>query len=423
MNIELSFPNEASGRVFFTWTPVEIGIRLDDNGSGASRQVEIRNQTGAVPLVFDTVRSNDGSDTLRLTLEGDESETTFWAAGKFQFNTAGEPLRNQGSVRYGDAAIEVVDVATGSRLGSQTAMVRVRKDANHMTAEERDRFLVTFGTLNGSGTGRFTNFRDMHSTMATDRESHGNRGFLPWHRAYLLDLERELQAIDGEVTLPYWRFDESAPNLFRRNYMGFDGPGQFVELSAGHPFSTWTADGVTGIVRDMDFPANARPPGLRTQDQTVALGTFGGNSFYAAFARMEGNPHGRGHTSFTGDLDNPLTAPRDPQFFLLHCNVDRLWARWQWLDGRMNAATAESFAPPFAGADPTGHRLNDTLWPWNGVIAFPRPPAAPGGGLAPSVLTTMPGNSPRVRDMLDYQGAAGSEQQFFCYDNVPFEIE
>jgi tyrosinase len=46
----------------------------------------------------------------------------------------------------------------------------------------------------------------MHTAQSI-AQAHGDRGFLPWHRAYLLDLERELQGIDPQVTLPYWRFD------------------------------------------------------------------------------------------------------------------------------------------------------------------------------------------------------------------------
>ena len=45
-------------------------------------------------------------------------------------------------------------------------------------------------------------------------EAHGFSAFYPWHRAYLLDLERELQNIDPSVSLPYWRFDQPAPGLF-----------------------------------------------------------------------------------------------------------------------------------------------------------------------------------------------------------------
>ena len=51
-------------------------------------------------------------------------------------------------------------------------------------------------------------------------EEHFGPQFLPWHRAYLLDLERQLQAIDPSVSMHYWRFDEPAPNVFTKLFMG-----------------------------------------------------------------------------------------------------------------------------------------------------------------------------------------------------------
>ena len=50
---------------------------------------------------------------------------------------------------------------------------------------------------------------------------------------------------------------------------------------------------------------------------------------------MEFNPHGSAHTSFIlGFINDVGTAARDPLFFMLHANVDRLWAKWQWIHKR-----------------------------------------------------------------------------------------
>jgi hypothetical protein len=158
-------------------------------------------------------------------------------------------------------------------------------------------------------------------------ESHGNWGFLPWHRSYLLDLERDLQSIDANVTLPYWRFDKAAPQVFTPDFMGFPNAQDRLQFTPGHPFNQWTAEGQLGITRRTGFPAATNPPGLKTETSTIA---FGGGLF-AAFGKpigqsnagTEGNPHGLAHTSFRfGYIINPATAPRDPMFFLLHANVD-----------------------------------------------------------------------------------------------------
>ena len=77
------------------------------------------------------------------------------------------------------------------------------------------------GPAQQRGLGAYQSYRDMH-TDDTNDEAHSRDAFLPWHRAYLLDLERELQAIDPSVTVPYWRFDQPAPRVFSRYLHGPD---------------------------------------------------------------------------------------------------------------------------------------------------------------------------------------------------------
>ena len=61
------------------------------------------------------------------------------------------------------------------------------------------------------------------------------------------------------------------------------------------------------------------------------------------------------------------------------------------------------------------------MWPWNGVTAPPRPPTAPGGGLRASPVSAAPGPSPRVADMLDFQGSISTQSRLgYDYDDVPF---
>lgn len=62
------------------------------------------------------------------------------------------------------------------------------------------------------------------------------------------------------------------------------------------------------------------------------------------------------------------------------------------------------------------------MWPWNGVTTPPRPPAAPGGGLASTPSTPAPGPTPTVASMIDYQAVRGGPHLGFAYDDVPFEL-
>ena len=112
----------------------------------------------------------------------------------------------------------------------------------------------------------------MHTNAARRRRTARPR-FLPWHRAYLLDLERELQAIDPSVALPYWRFDQPAPNLFTPEFLGVVRRARHRALQRDQP---------AAVLEDRRRPGHQPPAVLRHLDrprrscspraQTLALG-------------------------------------------------------------------------------------------------------------------------------------------------------
>ena len=407
MHVEIDIPGtDPQGRAFVTWTPVQATARLVDGvGSTTTIGVVFGNAGTVGRLNFAPTRTSTFGSSVTRNLPLSGAPVPFWIAGRF-----GQP-----SSSYGDAAIKAVQKTVGTLLATKPLMVRIRKNAQTLGAAERNRFLNALGTLNGSGQGRFTDFRDMH-VQGSSGEAHGNVGFLPWHRAYVLDLERELQRIDPAVTLPYWRFDQPAPALFTTAFMGASGPNDVVQFTPGHPLEQWTTDGQVGITRGLRFATNGIPPTMISEAATLALG--GTNQTYASFRSMEVSPHGRAHTGFRGSISSIPTAARDPLFFMLHANTDRLWAKWQWLNGRTDPAAPNAYATPSPSR--IGHSLNDTMWPWNGVTTSPRPPTAPGGAFEGSPVTSLPGPSPTVRSMIDAQAVAASAPLGFAYDDVPF---
>ena len=114
-------------------------------------------------------------------------------------------------------------------------------------------------------------------------EEHGGPHFLPWHRAYLLDLERGLQAIDPSVSMHYWRFDQPAPKVFTKLFMGetkrSPATADFVLLDPGNPLVGWVTDSVPGILRASLFntKTEAAPglPGFELLNQAQTLGPRG----------------------------------------------------------------------------------------------------------------------------------------------------
>jgi tyrosinase len=406
---------------YICWSPVRSRIRLADSG-GVANPVDVRlknrdtSQGGQV--VFFAALPGAEEDELQLSLPADGSPVDFFVAGKF----------DHPSIADKDASIEVVDTSTGDVLSVTQLMVRIRKDANKLTQGERDLFISALARLNNGGMGRFSDFRNMHRDILALKQAHGDAGFLPWHRAYLLDLERELQRIEPSVALPYWKFDEPARNVFTMEFMGVSDPSGAVQFSSANLLRFWATDQAPqGIDRLPLFnPLIESAQGdlgpVIDEDSTINLGDI-----YALFLLMEGQPHGAAHRSFTGSLHLPHTAPKDPLFFLLHANVDRLWAKWQWVNRRFDITSAETYEP-LGSAGVThhnrlGHFLDDTLWPWDQDMSPPRPSTAPGGYFPDSLVTSAPGLTPAVRDMIDFQGLLNPSSRLgFDYDNVRFEF-
>jgi tyrosinase len=398
---------------YLSWTPSPCEVRLSDMGGAAAPvTVRLRNQRTGVggQVIFYESPSSEPTDEFELQLPQDGAPTQLWLGGKH-----GYP-----SVADSDGAIEVVDAQTGAVLATTPLMVRIRKDANILTPAERSRFLSALAELNDKGQGRFNELRDMHRETV-EAEAHGGPAFLPWHRAYMLDFERELQAFDSSVALPYWNFQLPAPNVFHPDFMGAPDGTSTPVLSSTNPLVYWRTDGGARIRRAPRFTPSGKPA-LRTDAQTLAWG----DDYRRFWFGMEDDPHGFAHTSFRGDIARPDTAPMDPLFFLLHTNVDRLWASWQVLNGRWDAASRDTY--PFqgsAGATSTirvGHNVEDTMWPWDASTASPRPSTPPpGGALAPSPVVTAPGAVPTVRSMIDYQGRMHPENRLgYDYDDIPY---
>lgn len=83
-----------------------------------------------------------------------------------------------------------------------------RKNQRNLTRTEKKRLVGAILELKRSG--RYDEFVDLHREFyVTDAESrprpaHMTPSFFPWHRRYLLEFEKALQAVDPGVSIPYW---------------------------------------------------------------------------------------------------------------------------------------------------------------------------------------------------------------------------
>ncbi|MBW4504648.1 MAG: tyrosinase family protein [Scytonema hyalinum WJT4-NPBG1] len=252
--------------------------------------------------------------------------------------------------------------------------------------------------------------------------AHEHGGFLPWHREYLSRLEKALQSVNPKVTLPYWDWSDprSVDVIFDPNFLGANGSGDFINLSNGGQLqggrvqsgnfseaNGWTlipdlhtristAETLgTSLIRYLPpesapgvlgFPLDKAQTDriLQSKDYKTFQLFVEGQIIVDANGveqRCEREPcnHNLVHALLDGTLENPSApgpslrsslnnvpaSPNDPVFWLLHANVDRLWAEWQ-KNGRRGS---EFYAVP--GTEPYGHNLNDRMWPWDGGDSIP----------------------------------------------------
>jgi len=179
---------------------------------------------------------------------------------------------------------------------------------------------------------------------------HHGPAFLPWHRELCNRFEDMLQEIDPTVALHYWAWstDPTASpdgkggvvNLFASDIMG-NSQGR-----VGAPFETFDNQGILEGSRDItknaaDPPAQITrdvqqgPPNILPDDEVLKTGEERPNSDHFALMRLQlEDSHDIVHGYIGGDLGNLHISFRDPFVFLLHSNVDRLWASWQLKKGQ-----------------------------------------------------------------------------------------
>ena len=97
----------------------------------------------------------------------------------------------------------------------------IRKDANTLTSSERTELVNALLQLKAEGIyDRFV-LRHANANMMS---IHSCAAFLPWHRRYLWDLEKELQRVSGNPNLgiPYWNWPSGGENasIWDNNLLG-----------------------------------------------------------------------------------------------------------------------------------------------------------------------------------------------------------
>jgi tyrosinase len=470
---------------YITWAPTFCLARLSTAGPAVT--VVLTNDPPAQfpdggDVLFDADQNPWPANTtvtattpLTLPLPGNGNWVPFVIAGKFQKPSTDDK----------DAIIEAhLNNATGAIVGTKALMVRVRKDGNTLKPSERSRFLFAWQKFRNQLGANYVRFQEMHRLTSTvNDQGHSQPAFLPWHRAMLLDVERELQKIDPSVALHYWNWDFAAPNVFSQDFIGAapTGGGGIAEpvFAVTNPLNGWNTDlpfsggelrrrdtndlvsaPTINIPRPLDHPGHSLVDEVNYGPRIPPYPFPPMSPFTSFSTTVEELSHNWGHgwPCTNGHVVNPQRSAADPLFYLLHSQIDRQWAYWQWKMSRYGTIVGATLTfPAPAHYDNNGHFddanvsawrkgsfLEDGMWPWDGTSGGPagraqRPinqATSPGQNIPASMpavpMTPFPASLqknlwpaaaaiPHPRNMIDYFGRFLPKDGLgFCYDDVPY---
>ena len=203
-----------------------------------------------------------------------------------------------------------------------------RKNHRQLTDIERERFVQALYQVKETGlVDQFAQMHASHFSHGIHRSSH----FLPWHRELLRRFEDALRTHHPDITLPYWdsTVDRSPSDpLWSNSFLGqFD--------------SAWGLGRAFGAAPGSTLPTTQQ---VETNHQRETYDAF--------WPELETAIHNPPHR-WVGGVMVSRASPGDPVFYLHHCWIDMLWARWQ-LAHR---------GAPFVSSGP-GLGLSDPLMEW-----------------------------------------------------------
>ncbi|CAL9568727.1 tyrosinase family protein [Streptomyces sp. NPDC090994] len=272
-------------------------------------------------------------------------------------------------------------------------MAYTRKDVSTLTRSERQRFVKALLELKRRG--EYDEFVRLHIDFYVSdgenrlRTAHMAPSFLPWHRKFVLELERALRRVDASVSVPYWDWtkDRSATSApWTADLLGGTGRASDQRVVTGpfaHAEGNWTLrENVTDtdfLTRDLgrrrapielptagDLEWALKDPVYDTAPWNSTVGKGFRN-------KLEGWGSGRGSVSWrnhnrvhrwVGGAMLGGASVNDPVFWLVHAFLDLQWDRWR---RRHRGARYQPAKPPGRDSDQHGRVVarHEKLPPWD----------------------------------------------------------
>lgn len=191
--------------------------------------------------------------------------------------------------------------------------LRIRRSFNHPDAKA-DVEALAKGLKAMRKRKDFLSLEKQRQIHAGHFNQHGSWRFFPWHRAQLAHFEEIIAKLSGRknFSLPYWdaQDDHVLPAALCDPKSPFYIAGREANAATDYSSERWkfASEGASIVEDNFD--------------------NFVGRVDVAG--RAEAYGHNSVHMITGGKMGDVVTAPLDPLFWLHHCNVDRVWATWQY---------------------------------------------------------------------------------------------
>jgi tyrosinase len=235
-------------------------------------------------------------------------------------------------------------IINGCPLGSATPQAgvsalieasggRIRKNVASLSAQEVQTLQKSFSALmerDPSDSNSYFALAGIHGLPMPISCLHHENRYNPWHRAYLKIFEDAMRSVPGcqDVTIPYWDIQAPLPTLLQEPPFGsytlprdpgaspsFPNTRYFPYTTKRFPLDTIAQNlQERGVFSDIEIS--------RTESRWNASNTGG-------YQKFSIQAHDGGHLSIGPTMAEQEIAAYDPVFWFFHCNLDRLWLKWQ----------------------------------------------------------------------------------------------
>ena len=234
----------------------------------------------------------------------------------------------------------------------------IRRNIAHVSTGERERLRDAIVELNRRLHPDKVSMWVKQDQIHEATHVHKGPAFIPWHRELCNRFELILREVDAKLSLHYWDWTEdprtagngagSTVDLFTEYFMGT------ASGSVGDPFTCFPP---------FKRSVKSSSPEVATDSEIINVtnGIDKGEQ-WGEFRKTIELYHNEIHGYIGGSIGDQHTAFEDPFVFLLHSNVDRLWAMWLTVSGqewRLDSAQVYG--------NEGGHTsITEALEPWAG---------------------------------------------------------